>query len=143
MQALREGTALRGIVTVLAIFAVGFASHIALHVAGWHNSATFISWFIGLIAFSFPMWVVWTSGLRFLDQQAVAAWYTSSVLGYVLAVSWLWGYNGQVMTSSFWIAGLFSPISSLFVYPFLLPEPLNVANWWGGKAYVEGDAEEE
>ena len=91
MQAFREGTALRGIVIVLAIFGVGFIGHIALHSIGWHNSAIFVSWFIGLIAFSFPMWVVWTSGMRFLDQQAVAAWYMSSVLGFALAASWLWG----------------------------------------------------
>ncbi len=143
MQTFREGTALRGLATVLAVFGVGFVGHIVLHASGWHNSATFVSWFIGLIAFSFPMWVVWTSGMRFLDQQAVAAWYMSSVLGFALAASWLWGYNGQEMTFSLWVAALFSPISSLFVYPFLLPEPLNSASWWGGKAYVSGTVEEE
>lgn len=139
---MREGTALRGLVISLAIFATGFAGHIALHVVGWHAAAVVISYATGILVFTFPIWVCWTAGLRHLDGQAMWAWYLSSVIGYGLTYSWLWGRAGQVHADSMWVAALFSPVFSMFVYPVLLPEPVHHAVVWGGRVYRTRPEEE-
>ena len=142
MRLLAEGTASRGIIVALSIFAVGFIGHIVLHVIGWHSSAVIVSYALGILVFTFPIWVAWCGGIRHLDTQGIWAWYVSSVLGYALTYAWLWGFYGQTHTDSMWVAALFSPLFSMFVYPVLLPEPIHRSIVWGGKVYHPRSEEE-
>jgi hypothetical protein len=139
---MKEGTAVRGLVISTCVFAVGFIGHIVLHAIGWSSAGVVISYALGIMVFTFPIWVAWTGGLRYLDSQAMWAWYLSSLLGYALTYSWLWGFNGQTHTDSMWVAALFSPLFSMFVYPVLLPEPVDHAVMWGGRVYHPRSEEE-
>ena len=132
---LSEGKALRGLLISLAVFGLGFIGHIVLHMVGWHGAAVLISYATGLVAFSFPIWGAYTAGFRFLNTQAVYAWYASAALSYGLAYAWLWGLNGQTVTETMWLSALLAPLSSVLVYPFLLPEPVEFDVVWGGKVY--------
>mgnify|MGYP001215192496 FL=1 len=135
MRLMEEGTTLRGLFVSLTIFSFGFFGHIVLHMIDWHSSAVIVSYATGIMVFTFPIWVAWCGGIRFLDSQGMWAWYCSSFIGYILTYGWLWGFNGQVHNDSMWVAALFSPLSSMFVYPVLLPEPVNRTIIWGGKVY--------
>ncbi|MDP6906259.1 MAG: hypothetical protein QF440_02450 [Candidatus Thalassarchaeaceae archaeon] len=142
MGLMEEGSASRGLIVSLTIFSIGFIAHIVLHMIGWDSSAIIISYATGIMVFTFPIWVAWCGGIRYLDKQGISAWYISSLIGYLLTYSWLWGLNGQVHTQSMWIAALFSPLFSMFVYPVLLPEPVNRSIVWGGRVYHPHHEEE-
>ncbi len=142
MRWMKEGRASRGLIVSLAIFCVGFVGHIVLHMVGLHSSAVITSYATGILVFTFPIWVAWCGGIRHLNREGMIAWYTSSLLGYILTYSWLWGLNGQEHTASMWVAALFSPLFSMFVYPVLLPEPLSRSIVWGGKVYHPRSEEE-
>ena len=135
MELMEEGTATRGLIVSFSIFCAGFLSHIVLHMIGLHSAAVIMSYATGMMVFTFPIWVAWCGGIRHLNRNGVIAWYSSSLIGYILTYSWLWGLNGQEHTESMWVAALFSPLFSMFVYPVLLPEPLTRSIVWGGKVY--------